>query len=235
MSRIVSLILIFASLSAFGADDLPRTISVTGFGSVETPPDRATLMLSIMARQPTVEAVQQEAADVVARILELADEIDIPRSRVDTMSATIHPNYRHDQQTRTQVLDGYMASRQMRIEIRDLEKVGDMMERAAQAGVNQVMPPQLESSKSRDAYRDALEKAVADARMNAQRLAESLGMELGGAIQVTTSTPYQLPTMYGRAQSMSGNMISNAAIPATYNTADMTVSATVNVTFETSN
>lgn len=235
MSRLLSLFLIFMSTAALAAEDLPRTITVSGFGSVETPPDRATLMLSIMTRGQTVEALQQETADVVAKVLALAEEMDIPDSRVDTMSSTIHPNYRYDQQRMTQELDGYMASRQMRIVVHDLEKVGELMERAVQTGVNQVMPPQLESSKSRDAYRDALERAVDDARLNAERLADSLGLELGDAIQITSTNSYQPPVMFGRAQMMAMESSAALAVPATYNAGDMTVSATVNVIFETGN
>jgi len=235
MPKIFSLILILVSTAAFAANEVPNTISVSGFGSVETPPDRATLVLSIMSRENTVEAAQSGASEVSARVLELTDDMDIPDNRVDTMAATVQPNYRWDPKENTQVLDGYMASRQMRIEVHDLDKVGELIEQAVKVGVNQVMPPQLESSKSRQAYRDALERAAADAKMNAERIAESLGLTLGNAIQVNTSSPYQPPVMYGRAQAIGMEMASNLAAPQTYNAGDMTVSATVNVVFESGN
>ena len=134
-------------------------------------------------------AAQQKAAEVTARVLELADELDIPENRVDTMSAMVRPDYRWNRDSETQELIGFVAQRQMRLEVHDLDKVGLVVERAVEAGVNQVMPPRLTSSKSRDAYRDALEKAVDDARQNAERLADSLGMSLGDAIQVNAGTP----------------------------------------------
>ena len=101
---------------------------------------------------------------------------------------------------------------------------------AVEAGVNQVAPPQLSSSKSRDAYRDALDKAVEDARMNAERLAESLGMTLGDAIQVNAGSSVRPPIPMGR---MEGMAMSDAA-PQTYNAGDLTVTANINVVFETS-
>ncbi len=235
MPKLCSLFLILVSTAVFAADEVPNTISVSGFGSVETPPDRATLVLSIMSRESTVEAAQSGASEVSARVLQLTDDMDIPDNRVDTMAATVQPNYRWDPKENTQVLDGYMASRQMRIEVYDLEKVGELIEQAVKVGVNQVMPPQLESSKSRQAYRDALERAAADAKMNAERIAESLGLTLGDAIQVNTSSPYQPPVMYGRAQALGMEMASSVAAPQTYNAGDMTVSATVNVVFESGN
>ena len=94
MSKLVALFLVLVSAVASADDSVLRTIAVGGFGSVETPPDRATLSLSIIERQPTVSAAQERAAEVTAKVLELADELDIPENRVDTMSAMVRPDYR---------------------------------------------------------------------------------------------------------------------------------------------
>lgn len=233
MQRLLGFIFLIVSAPALTDDNFTNTISVSGFGSMETSPDRATLVLSIVSRQQTVQAAQQEAAEVTARVLEIADDMDIPGNRIDTMSATVQPDYRWNPERNEQELRGYIAQRQMRIEVHDLERVGEVIERAVEAGVNQVAPPQLSSSKHRDAYRDALEKAAADAKMNAERIAASLGLALGDAIQVSTSTPYQPPIPFGRVQNMA--MAAEAAAPETYNAGNMTVSATVNVVFETGN
>jgi uncharacterized protein YggE len=191
-------------------------------------PDRATVSLSIEVRESTVAAAQQKAAEVTARVLELADELDIPENRVDTMSAMVRPDYRWNRDSETQELIGFVAQRQMRLEVHDLDKVGLVVERAVEAGVNQVMPPRLTSSKSRDAYRDALEKAVDDARQNAERLADSLGMSLGDAIQVNAGTPAGPPVPMSRGEALA---MSDAA-PQTYSAGDLTVTANVSVVFE---
>ena len=230
MSKLAALILILASAAACADNHATRTISVSGFGSVETPPDRATVSLSIEIRESTVAAAQEKAAEVTARVLELAEDMDIPENRVDTMSAMVRPAYRWNRDTETQELIGFVAHRQMRLEIHDLDKVGVAIERAVEAGVNQVMPPRLTSSKSRDAYRDALEKAVDDARQNAERLADSLGLSLGDAVQVNAGTPARppVPVMRGEAMAMSD------AAPQTYSAGDLTVTANVSVIFEAS-
>ena len=229
MSKLAALLLILVSTVA-SADDAARTISVSGFGSVETPPDRATLTLTIVARQATVAAAQEQAAAVTTKVLELADDMDIPENRVDTMSATIHPEYRWNRDNESQELVGFVAQRRMRLEIHDLDKVGVAIERAVELGVNQVSPPHLTSSRSRDAYRDALDEAVEDARENAERLAAALGLTLGDAIQVHAGAPAQPPVPVGRAEAMA--MSDSAA--QTYNAGDLTVIANINVVFEAS-
>ena len=229
MSKLAALLLILVSAVAVADDHAARTIAVSGFGSVETPPDRATLNLSIDARESTVAAAQERAAAVTARVLELADEMDIPDSRVDTMSATVRPEYRWNRDDNTQELIGFIAQRQMRLEIHDLDKVGAVIERAVDVGVNQVSPPRLTSSRSRDAYRDALEKAVDDARQNAGRLADSLGLTLGAAIEVSAGSPVRPPVPVRRAEAMA---MSDA--DQTYSAGDLTVTANVSVVFEAS-
>lgn len=231
MQKVAALLLIFVSAVGLADDHAAGTISVTGFASVETPPDRATLSLSIDARESTVAAAQAKAAEVTARVLELAEEMDIPENRVDTMSAIVRPEYRWNRDDGTQELVGFVAQRQMRLELHDLDKVGAVIERAVAAGVNQVSPPRLTSSRSRDAYRDALAKAVDDARQNAERLADSLGLRLGAAIEVNAGTAFRpQPPPMGRAEAMT---VSDAA-PQTYSAGDLTVSANVSVVFEAS-
>jgi len=231
MSRLASLFLALISTAVLAADDAPHTITVSGFGSVETPPDRASVVLSIVSRQATVAAAQKEASEVTARVLALTDDMDIPGNRVDTMSATVRADYRWNPQKEEQELRGYIAERNMRVELHDLEDVGELIERAVEEGVNQVSPPQLSSSRHSDAYRDALEKAADDAKQNAERVARSLGLTIGDAIRVEAGMPYQPPMPVARMQTMAMEM----AAPETYSAGDMTVSATVSVVFETAN
>ena len=232
MAKLAVIFLIVASAAALADDDAVRTIAVSGFGSVETPPDRATLSLSIVAREPNVSKAQERAAEVAAKVLKLADQMDIPENRVDTMSATVRPEYRWNRDSEVQELIGYIAQRQMRLEIHDLEKVGMAIEQAVEAGVNQVAPPQLSSSKRQDAYRDALARAAEDARKNAEQIAASLGLRLGDAIQVSAGSPPispRPPMPMARMESM----VASDSAPQTYNAGELTVTATISVVFET--
>ena len=232
MRKLISIILVLATGVVFAADDPARSISVSGTGSVELSPDKATLVLPIVAREADVETAQSKAAEVTAKVLALADDLNIERNLVDTTSASVRPDYRWNRDSEEQELRGYIAERQMRIEVRDLEQLGVVIERAVKAGVNQVMPPQLDSSNRRDAYRDALDKAALDAKETAARLAASLGLKLGSAIRVDAGSNIRPPVpMFGGRQ-VAMAMSDEAAAPETYNAADMKVSATISVVFE---
>ena len=123
---------------------------------------------------------------------------------------------------------GYIAERQIVVDLKDLDKLGELIEGAVGTGVNQVLPPQLKSSRNRETYREALANAAEDARANAEQLAKSLGVKLGDAMSISAGGGPRPPMM--RARAAMADMAESA--PETYNAADLSFQATVNATFE---
>jgi uncharacterized protein YggE len=120
----------------------------------------------------------------------------------------------------------------MRVEVDDLDKLGKLVEGAVAAGVNQVSPPQLDSSRRDALHREALAMAAKDARANADVLAKTLGAKLGDPISIADSRPApQPPVPYARMATAA--MESDSA--ATYSAGDLRFSATVTVVFDLEN
>lgn len=205
------------------------TITVSGTGSAKAIPDRASVQMSIVARSATVSEAQSAAADVTAKVLEMTDDLDIDRDAVDTTGSSVQPDYRWNREREEQELRGYIAERQIRVELHDLEKLGELVEGAVRVGVNQVSPPQLDSSKRRDAYREALDAAAQDARANARQLATSLGATLGAVLQITTLSQPTPPMPYARTMAVDAM---EASAPQTYNAASLDFDATITAVFE---
>lgn len=227
MFRSLLIVSILAMSACVMAEDEARTITVSGNGSAEVEPDRAMLSMSISVQKKTLAAAQQGVADVTNKVLAMTDQFKIDRSQVDTTGATVRPDYRWNRDTEQQVFLGYTATRQITIEIADFERLGEIMEAAVATGVNNVSPPQLDSSKRRETYRQALARAADDARDNAQQLAASFGGKLGKALQVSSGSVRPAPMQNVRALGLAD---SEAA--GSYNAADLTFNANVNVTFE---
>ncbi len=124
------------------AEEQARMITVNGTGTAEVQPDRATLrVMSIIAREATLAAAQKAAADVTStRVSKMTDRANIDRDQVDTTGASVRPDYRWNRDKEEQELRGYIAERQISVVIKDLERLGAVVEGAADAGVNQVSP-----------------------------------------------------------------------------------------------
>lgn len=229
MRTILSIIALLALSNAALAQQELRTITVNGIGSSSVAPDRAAVQMSIVARSSTVAAAQEVAADVAAKVLEVTGNLGIDREQVDTTGSSVRPDYRWNREREEQELRGYIAERQIQVDLRDLDKLGALIEGAVEAGVNQVSPPQLDSSKRREAYREALDAAARDAQANAAQLASSLGARLGEVLQITTDSQPAPPRPFMRA-AMADSM--EATAPETYNAANLGFDATITAVFE---
>jgi uncharacterized protein YggE len=211
------------------AEEPTRSVTVNGIGAATATADRATLRMSIVARDPEVANAQAKAGEVTANVLKLTDQLEIERDKVDTTAASVRPDYQYDRDSNQQTLRGYIAERQMRIDLDDLEKLGLLTEGAVTAGVNQVMPPELDSSERRDAHRRALRAAAEDARANARELADTLGVTLGDVITISTAAPPFQPGPQMRTYAVGA--AADAETAATYDPGQLHFAATVTAVF----
>jgi uncharacterized protein YggE len=79
-------------------------------------------------------------------------------------------------------IEGYSASNSVSA-VSDVDDAAGLIDAAAEAGANQISGPGLSSSNAEELYRQALAKAVADARLRAEVLAKAAGRSLG---EITT-------------------------------------------------
>jgi len=230
MLRTLFVFLLFSIGAGAMAEEQIRTITVNGAGTAEVKPDRATLRMSIVAREASLAAAQRAAADVATKVLQMTDRMDIDRDQVDTTGASVLPDYRWNRDKEEQELRGYVAERQISVVVKDLEKLGAIVEGAVGAGVNQVSPPHLDSSKRKQTYRNALRAAADDAKDNASQLANALGAKLGKVLSINSGSNAPRPPVPYAANVRAMAVESDAA--ESYNAADLSFNATVTVVFE---
>lgn len=220
-------LLIICTVSAL-ADEGSRTVSVTGIAAVTARPDRARINMGIQARDIDMGAARQQVIEVTQRFLGLCDQLGLSRDDVRTTGLTIRPEYRWDRQGLEQELTGYLVQRQLDLQLEDLELLGEVLEGAVDVGVNQVSPPQLDTSRRRELYREALAAAAEDARSNAQALAKSLGARLGAVRQLNAQdVAIPRPEPFGARA-----MVAEADVGATYETGEIRIEARVNASFD---
>lgn len=211
----------------------PRSITVAGSGSVKGVPDEARVLLTVQKSNPSMDTARADAAAVVERFLALTRKLGIEAKNVRTTAAVINPEYRYEQPTGRQILTGYMVQRQLEVELTDLDKLGALMEGAVNAGVNNVSPPMLDSSKRRDLNRQALAAAAADAEKNARAIAETLGVKLGSLRELVAgdaTPPPPMPVAMGRMKVAA--MAESMDAAGTYEVGRLEFEARVNATFD---
>ena len=219
-----------AASMATAAETPLRLVSVTGSGEVKAQPDMAYVTLGVEARRPTLAEARAEVNATVERLLALTRELRIEPKFVDSTRLQVQPDYRWDEKSSSQVLLGYVVSRQVDVELHDLDRLGTLLERSVSAGVNQVGGARLDSSRRKELERAALTQAVDDARLNADALARAAGAKLGPVQSLSTTGTMPVPRYAERAMSVAAAPMADAA-EKSYQSSEMKFTASVSAQF----
>jgi hypothetical protein len=198
-----------------------RSVSVTGQGEVSAQPDLAYVTLGVEARRPTMEAARSEVAATVDRVLALTRSLKIDPKYVSSTRLQVQPEYRWNEKDRQRVLLGYLVSRQVQVELRDLDQLGPLLERAVDAGVNQVGDAALDSSRRKELEREAMTKAVQDARLNAETLAGAAGAKLGAVRSLSAQSSPPIAPMLRSSMMKANDMAMAESAEASYQSGEM--------------
>jgi uncharacterized protein len=223
---------LLVSASAVGAEaERPRTLSVSGQGEIQAEPDRALLTLGIESRKLKMEDARAEVSKTVDAVLKLTRDLKIDQKYVRTTRINIQPEYNWDNNARERNLIGYFVSRQVEVDLRDLDKLGQLLEKSFDLGVNQVGDPRLDSSKRRELEREALAKAVADAKLNAEAVAKAAGARIGPPRTISASSGFSPPPMPMMKVQMARAEASDSAA-GSYQSGQMGFNGTVQVEYD---
>ncbi len=215
--------------AALADEGRARTVSVSGQGEVSAQPDMARVTLGVEARRRTLAEARSTVTSTLDRVLALTRDLRIDPKYVNATRLQVQPEYNWNEKDRKRVLLGYVVSRQVEVELRDLDQLGALLERAVDAGANQVGDASLDSTRRKELERQAMALAVQDARLNAEALARAAGAQLGAVRTLNASGSAPPMPMYR----MSAVMADAAAPPeATYQAADMKFAANVSVEYD---
>lgn len=233
-SAAISALLLVSALTnvtAAAEAERPRIIAVSGQGEVQAEPDQAIVTLGVESRKLKLEEARAEVTRTIEAVLKLTRDLKIDQKYVRATRINVQPEYNWDNTARERNLIGYFVARQVEVDLRDLDKLGALLEKATDLGVNQLGDPRLTSSKRRDLERDALARAVQDARLNAQAIAQAAGAKLGAARTISASSGYVPMPMMMRAKTMAMSAESNDAAQS-YQSGQMTFNGNVQVEYD---
>lgn len=177
---------LFAPMTAQAAEAQPPILSVSGSGMVQGAPDQAAITLGVVTRAETAGEAQQENAAKAAAIRSALTALGVEDADVKTEDYNFRPEYSREAGERTVV--GYTASNVIRVKVRNVALVGDVVDAALANGANTIHSLDF-SIRDTDALRKrALESAVKDARSKADAIAHALGKSIVGVQHVSENT-----------------------------------------------
>ncbi len=173
----------------------PPLLSVTGSGSVTYAPDIARLSLGVRAESASAAAAAKSVNVRAQAVISGLRKLGIADSDITTSNYTIEYQEPQDggsplpAQVQSQSMSVaprpapsrgvYVATEEIDVRT-SVAKAGEVLDAAVAAGSNQTYGISFDTSQRVTLYREALARAVADARAQAEILAKAAGMSIAG-------------------------------------------------------
>jgi uncharacterized protein len=184
----------------------PARIIVTGEGTVSVPPDYAEIASGATNQAKTAKEASDANAKVIVALNAALKNDGIAASDVQTLRFSVSPVYGTPQQNSPPKLVGFSVSNELRIKVRQIDRVGEILDSLIQAGATDSGSVQFLHSNMSQVLDRARQAAMADARRKAELYAQSAGLKLGGVAWVTevpaSAAPTPLMRAYGAAASV---------------------------------
>lgn len=214
------------------ADRTPVTISVSGEGKATAVPDIAELSFGVIVqRQQTAKQAMDMLGKSMQAVLDAVKKAGVPAEDIRTESLSLNPAY--DWKDGQQTMRGFDASQSLRVKVRDLDIVSDVLAAATNAGANQAGGVSFIVDDPEKSRAQAREEAIVQAREKAKILAGQLGMRLGKIKNFSEGGGGFPPIMYAReTMAMDKGMGGGGVMPTPLPAGEQEVSVQVTITYE---
>lgn len=197
LGSIVMVSLLWWCSVAVGAEPVrPGTMTVTGSATLEVSPDCFDLTMEVNAEAAApglaVRAVQVKQAAVLGALTRVG--VGGPDVRLSQL--TLAPVYEQQGSGVPPRVRGYRAEIVVTATSRKLDKIGELMDVGASAGVVQ-MSSAFRRSNLPELKARVRDLAIAAARAKAKQLADGAGARLGRVVSIAEGSP--APSWYGGA------------------------------------
>jgi uncharacterized protein YggE len=166
-----------------------RAVTVNGSATIRSAPDEAVVTLGVQTQAPTAQGTLQQNASRMNDVMKAILGDGVKPADVATAWVNLYPNY----DSGGNVVVSYSAQNQVNVTVRDLSKIGTVIDDAVGAGANLSSGIQFRLSDQNQGVERALAEAVANARAKAVALATAGDASLGSVITITEGTAPQYP------------------------------------------
>jgi uncharacterized protein len=206
------------------------TVSVSGHGSVNVPPDTASVSIGVDVIKPTLGEAQEQATTQATAIIEAFQAAGIAEEDIQTDFYSVNILRDYSENGDPTEITGFEIVNQLRVTVRDTDQLGELLDAAVNAGANSIYGVTFYVDDQTEAASDARTEAVEDARMKAEELASAAGMTLGPVVAISEGTSPLISPVYGMARGGGGMGMAEAATPV--EPGSTTVAVDVTMTFE---
>lgn len=194
--------LLLAVNAAHASDEPVPRILVNGEGSVDIAPDMAVLVLSVNREAATAREALTANSAAMSKVLAAMTGLGIEKRDLQTANFDIQPRYTHPGRqangpAEAPELVGYIVRNSLSVRVRDISKVGEVLDTSVTLGVNEGGSIVFTNDDPSAAITQARVKAMEAALSKARTLADAAGVALGNVLEISEQnySPRATPMM----------------------------------------
>lgn len=178
-----------AALSQPGGGSAPALaegITVIGTGRISGEPDTLRTTVGVEVERETVDAALTAANEAAQRVIDAVTAAGVAEQDIQTREFDVSARYDHPRDGEP-VLRGYAVRNLVEVKVRDLDRAGDVLTAATEAGGDdaRVHGVRFALEDNEAMLEAARERAFQDARARAEQYATLAGRELGTLVSVS--------------------------------------------------
>ena len=204
-----------------------RWIRVSADGEASVAPDVAIVTLAVSGEGKELGPARDDVNRRSSAVLAVLRKQKIADGDINAPDVGIHPQYDY---RKGQQMVGYRVSRQVTVKVRDLDRLGEVLDTVVAAGANELFGAQMSAADPSAAEHAALEAAMAAARAKAEVLAAAADVKLGRVARIEEDADrgdMPMPRMR-----MMGAMAEAVDAGTEVATGDLTVTRSIRAWFE---
>ncbi|CAN5598618.1 SIMPL domain-containing protein [soil metagenome] len=200
-------------------------LSVSAQAEASRVPDVATLSTGVVTQGGDANAALRANAAQMAKVMAAIRAAGIQEKDVQTSGINVNPQYRYIE-NQMPTITGYQASNTVSLKVRDVGKLGQVLDALVASGANQVNGPYFEIDQPEAVYDEARRAALDKAQRRAEMYAKSLGMRVRRIVSISEGGGFMQPMPMMKAMAMDRQESSPVSPGQT------TLSASLDVVFE---
>ncbi len=183
-----------------------RWVEVSGEGSVSAAPDFARATLGVITTGNTAGEAMAANAKAANALVSLIKAEGVLTPDIQTSEVSISPMFSQPArgETNPPTIDGYSVNNNVTVTIRDIPRLGVLLDKAAAAGANTIYGIGFGHNNMNALLDKARPLAVADARRKAEIYASAGGARIGRLMVLTEEAGRQAPVAFSRAFAAGG-------------------------------
>jgi hypothetical protein len=223
----VPVLILALVLSACGtAPAQPRTLNVSGNGTIYLTPDIANIYIGVHTEDPVIATAVSNNNTQTQALVDALKNAGVAVKDIQTSNFSVYTSQSYDKLTGQSTGSNYAVDNTVYITLRDLSKLGSLLNTAVAAGANNINSITFDVADKTAAMAQARQKAMVNASSLATELAQTAGVKLGEIQNVSYSDNSPMP-YYGMGGG--GAAAPNASVPI--QPGQTQISVTVSVTY----